>query len=232
MNPEITWSTLHAAESITADRLLLNEITHRVSNELQTAIGIAAVEIARAGSEEITLSLVRIKRCLEGFARVHQVLRIPQPHTRVDACAYLRALCAAISGARLEPFGIDLQLVERPLRLDSEHCWKLGVIVTELVTNVSRHAFGSLPGRITVEAWCANTAVQCSVSDNGGGPRRRTRGPGLRIVEALLRGLDGSLEEQTGVEGSLFKLSFPDAAACPGRSRARLGVSPLRKCGW
>lgn len=215
MNQEITLSTLHAAESITADRLLLNEITHRVSNELETAIGIAAVEIARAGSEEITLSLVRIKRCLEGFARVHQVLRIPRPHTWVDAYAYLRALCAAISGARLEPFGIDLQLVERPLRLDSEHCWKLGVIVTELVTNLSRHAFGSLPGRITVEAWCANSAVQCSVSDNGGGPRRRTRGRGLRIVEALLRDLDGCVEEQTGVEGSLFKVSFPDAAAAP-----------------
>lgn len=98
MNEEITLRTLHAAGSITADRLLLSEITHRVSNELETAIGIAAVEIARAGSEEITLSLVRIKRCLEGFARVHQVLRIPQPHTRVDACAYLRALWIALQG--------------------------------------------------------------------------------------------------------------------------------------
>lgn len=212
MNQEITLSTPYVAESISADRLLLNEINQRVSDELETAIGIAAAEIARAGCEEIALSLVRIKRCLEGFARVHQVLRIPQPHTGVDACAYLRALCAAISGARLEPFGIDLQLVERPLRLDSERCWNLGVIVTELVIHLSRHAFGSLPGRITVEAWCADSVVQCSVSDNGGGPRRRMRGPELRIVEALLSDLDGCLEEETGVEGSLFKVSIPNAA--------------------
>lgn len=215
MNQEITLSTLYAPESMTPDRLLLNEIRHRVSNELATAIGIASREIERASSEESTLPLVRLKRCLEGFARVHQVLRIPEPRASVDACAYLRSLCAAISGARLEPFGIDLQLVENPLQLHSEHCWRLGVIVTELVTHVSRHAFGSLPGRITVEARCANARVQCSVSDNGGGPRRRTRGPALRIVEALVSDLDGYLEEQTGVEGSLFKISFPNDTACP-----------------
>lgn len=213
MEVEKTLSDLHVTKVAASERLLLNEMTHRVNNELATAIAIASVEIARAKSEEIKVSLARVKRSLEGFARVHQVLRVPDLRTRVDACAYLRALCEALSGARLEPYGIDLQFVEKPLRLDSEHCWKLGIIVCELVTNASRHAFTARSGRITVEAWRANSGVQCCVSDDGGGSARKTHGSGLRIVEALLRDLDGCLEEQPSAAGSCFKVSFPDAMA-------------------
>lgn len=205
-HPRVT--KMHSTE-----RLLLNEITHRVNNELSAAIAIASVEIVRAKSEEIKVSLARVKRSLEGFADIHQVLSVPDLRTRVDACAYLRALCGAIGRARLEPFGIDLQLVEKPLRLDSEQCWRLGIIVCELVTNAGRHAFAKRSGRITVEAWRSSSAVHCCVSDDGGGAQRKTHGLGLRIVVALLRDLDGRLEERSGAEGSTFTISFPDEAA-------------------
>lgn len=209
---EKTLSHMHEMmTSYPTERLLLNEITHRVNNELATAIAIASVEIALAKSEEIKRSVARVKRSLEGFARVHQALCVPDLRTRVDACAYLRALCGAISGARLEPFGIQLQFVEKPLRMDSEHCWKLGMIVCELVTNAGRHAFAKHSGTITVETWCADSAVRCSVSDNGGGAQLNGRGLGLRIVEALLRDLDGRLEAQSSAAGSMFTVSFPEA---------------------
>ena len=195
------------------ERLLLDELTHRVNNELATAIAIASVEIARAKSEELKISLARIRRSLGGFARVHQVLRAPDLRTRVDACAYLRALCAAICVARLEPLGIELQFVETPLRLDSEQCWRLGFIVTELVTNASRHAFVKRAGSITVEAWCDGGGVQCRVSDDGQGAQRSTPGHGLRIIDGLLRDLNGRLEGQTGANGSTFTVSFPKAVA-------------------
>jgi two-component sensor histidine kinase len=195
------------------ERLLLTEIAHRVNNELSAAIAIASIEIARAPSQEMKTPLARIKRALEGFASVHQVLRVPERRTQVDACAYLRALCGAISRARLEPFGIELRYIETPLRLDSERCWRLGLIVCELVTNAARHAFSGRSGRITVEAWSADSDIKCRVSDDGGGTRCKARGLGLRIIDALLRDLNGCLEEQSIPLGATFTVSIPGAAA-------------------
>ena len=206
-------SDLPSTKVCSSERLLLDELAHRVNNELAAVIAITSVEIARATSDELKVSLARVRRSLDGFARVHRVLRAPDIRTRVDACAYLRALCGAISVARLEPLGIELQFLEAPLRLDSEHCWKLGMMVCELVTNASRHAFVKRSGRITVEACCAGEAVQCRVSDDGQGAQPSTRGLGLRIVDALLRDLNGVLEKETGSAGSTFTVSFPKTAA-------------------
>lgn len=206
-------STLQSSATCSTERLLLDELTHRVNNELAAAIAIASVEIARTTSEELKVSLGRVRRSLNGFARVHRVLRIPHLRTRVDACAYLRALCTAIAAARLEPRGTELQFVEVPLTLDSEQCWRLGLIVAELVTNASRHAFVKRAGSITVEAWCEGEDVQCRVSDDGQGAQRSTPGFGLRIVEGLLRDLNGRLETRTGTDGSTFTASFPKAVA-------------------
>jgi two-component sensor histidine kinase len=206
-------SNLQSTQICSTERLLLDELTHRVNNELTAAIAIASVEIERAKSEELKASLARVRRSLDGFARVHRVLRVPDLRTRVDACAYLRALCGAISVARLEPLGIELEFVKAPLRLDSEQCWRLGIIVCELVTNASRHAFVKRAGRITVEAWCTTDGVQCRVSDDGQGAQQSTPGLGLRIIDALLRDLKGRLERQTGADGSTFTVSFPKPVA-------------------
>jgi two-component sensor histidine kinase len=206
-------TNLQSTTIFSAERLLLDELTHRVNNELAAAIAITSVEITRAKSEELKVSLGRVRRSLDGFARVHRVLRVPDLRTKVDACAYLRALCGALSVARLEPLGIELQFVEAPLRLDSERCWKLGIMVCELVSNAGRHAFVKRSGRITVEAWCAAEAVQCRVSDDGQGAQPSTHGLGLRIIDALLRDLNGHLERKTGSDGSTFTVSFPRSAA-------------------
>jgi two-component sensor histidine kinase len=211
--PETMVSDLLSAKACSSERLLLDELTHRVNNELAAAIAVASVEIARTSSEELKVSLGRVRRSLDGFARVHRALRAPDLRTRVDACAYLRALCGAISVARLEPLAIELRFVEAPLRLDSEHCWKLGIIVCELVTNASRHAFTKRAGRITVEAHCTAEAVCCSVSDDGEGAQPSAHGLGLRIIDALLRDLDGTLERRTSAAGSTFTVSFPKAGA-------------------
>lgn len=204
---------LQTRKSCSSERLLLDELTHRVNNELTAAIAIASVEIARAKSEEIKASLARVRRSLDGFARVHQVLRVPNRGTRLDACEYLRALCGAIHLARLEPLGIELEFVGAPLWLESEPCWRLGIIVCELVTNASRHAFMKRSGRIMVETWVSDEAVQCRVSDDGEGAQRSTAGFGLQIVEAFLRDLNGSLERRMGATGSTFTLSFPRSPA-------------------
>jgi two-component sensor histidine kinase len=189
-------------------RLLLNEYTHRVNNEFAAVVCMANAAIARASSETRS-ELIRIRSALENFARVHHLLRVPDERNSVDGCAYLRALCGAISASRLERRGIELVLVERSFVIDSELCWRLGVIVSELITNAVRHAFVSDRGRVTVEARCENSMIHCCVSDDGSGIPSSRRGTGLQIIDALLRDISGHMERHFGSKGTAVTVTFP-----------------------
>jgi two-component sensor histidine kinase len=83
------------------------------------------------------------------------------------------------------------------------------MIVYELVTNAARHAFGNGNGEIRVELSRAGSFVECRVVDNGAAPAKIQRGRGLRIVDELVKGLDGRLEQRFGQSGSLSILTLP-----------------------
>jgi two-component sensor histidine kinase len=116
---------------------------------------------------------------------------MPERATSIDAATYLRQLCLAISRSKLDFKGIELVLVERPLMINSERCWRLGMIVSELITNAARHAFHDCGGAIVVEL--ARSLVECRVTDNGTAKANISRGQGLEIVEALAKGLSGKI---------------------------------------
>jgi len=48
----------------------------------------------------------------------------------MDASAYMRSLCQSMSKSKLAHRGIELILTERSVRLDSERCWILGMIIS------------------------------------------------------------------------------------------------------
>jgi len=65
---------------------------------------------------------------------------------------------------------MNLVLAARPLPLESGRCWLLGMIVSELITNATRHAFAGRRGEIRVELFRAGAFVKGSVADNGSAP--------------------------------------------------------------
>src|SRR5579864_4337985 len=79
--------------------------------------------------------------------------------------ASLIALCRSISRSKFDPMKIELVLAAPPLLLESGRCRRLGVIVSELITNAARHAFAGRPGRIRVEMLRAGGLVKCIASD-------------------------------------------------------------------
>ena len=76
------------------------------------------------------------------------------------------------------------------LRLEGERCWKLGLIVPELLTNVARHArFDDRHPEAKVKLLLAGNVVRCAVSDNGSASDLIVRGRGLTIAGELASSL-------------------------------------------
>ena len=196
--------------------LLLEEMAHRINNELTSTIGIISCAADRSNNCEVKVALTKVIEHLYDHSRVYRALQMPTINRSIDAAAYLRELCQSISRAKLQHNGVELVLVERPLHLSSSQCWRLGLIVSELITNASRHAFADVGGAIRVELKKRGTSVECRVSDNGSGPENIRPGRGLGIMQQLARKLNGRINQRFGSKGAVAIVSFPIEESAPG----------------
>src|SRR5262249_43324930 len=192
-----------------AEELLLREFSHRIGNEFASAVGAISLAAARSRNVEVKSALAAVEDLLHNYACVHRCLRMPERDVSIDATAYLRELCLAISRSQLDRRGINLVFVEHAVRMDASRCWRLGLIVSELITNSARHAFAGRAGSIRVELTASATFYKCRVSDNGGSTRPIRPGRGLGIINALARGLEGALRQEFGRHGANSILIFP-----------------------
>ena len=197
------------APEVPMERVLLHELIHRINNEFSSLIGAVSRTAARCVNHEVKVALAHIIELVSHYAELHRALQMPDNDTLIDAAAYLENLCLSLSRSKLDGKKIALVLTASPLRLPSERCWRLGMIVFELVTNATRHAFGNGTGQVRIDLSRAGKLVECSVVDNGSAPINIQRGRGLKIVDELVKGLDGHLDQRFGQKGSFSKLTFP-----------------------
>jgi two-component sensor histidine kinase len=200
---------IDAPALIPQEHVLLHELNHRINNEFAAAIGVVTVAAARSSNDEAKAALTGVAELLHRYADVHRLLQMPDCDTLVDAAVYLRQLCLSISRSTLDAREISLVLSAQSLRLQAERCWRLGMIVHELISNAARHAFENRGGAIRVAVWQDGTFVKCSVLDSGSVTTSIAPGHGLKIVNSLSRALGGRFGQTFGVQGSKSLLVFP-----------------------
>src|ERR1700760_1427904 len=172
--------------------LLLRELNHRVKNELTAAICKVSAKAVLSDSVAVKAALLEVVDLLHQCADVHRALRMPDRGRLTDAASYLQQVCFSIAKYRFDRSAIRVSFSADDLRLEGERCWKLGLIVSELLTNVSRHAlFDDRHPELGVELMLAGNFVKCRVFDNGAIPEPIRCGGGLRIVGELASSLGG-----------------------------------------
>lgn len=210
--------------------LLLRELNHRVNNELTSTICIISAKAVESDQVAVKAALLDVVDLLHGCADLHKALRMPDPGHPTDAARYLQHLCFSIKKYRRDRLDIRLLCSADDLRLEGERCWKLGLIVSELLTNVARHArFDDRHPEVKVKLLLANNVVRCAVSDNGSASDLTVRGRGLTIVGELAGSLGGRVHASCSAEGSSFLLTFPLTESEQHTSGATHVVSKRRK---
>ena len=190
--------------------LLLRELNHRINNELTCAICSVSVKAMRSDSVAVKAALLDVVDLLHQCADVHRALHMPDHGRLTDAARYLQQLCFSIKRYRMDRLAIPVLFSADDLRLEAERCWKLGLIVSELLTNVARHAqFDARNPELRVELMLAGNVVKCRVTDNGSAPEPMLRGRGLAIVGELASSLGGRVHTSCTDDGYSFLLTFP-----------------------
>jgi two-component sensor histidine kinase len=158
----------------------------------------------------VKAALLDVVDLLHQCADVHRALHMPDQGRLTNAARYLQQLCVSITKYRLDRLAIRVWFSADDLRLEGERCWKLGLIVSELLTNVARHAqFDARHPELRVELMLAGNVVRCVVSDNGSASEPIRRGRGLGIIGELGGSLGGRVQTSCTAEGYSFLLTFP-----------------------
>jgi two-component sensor histidine kinase len=137
--------------------LLVEEITHRVINEYAVAItwiNLAAETIVAPDAQAI---LRRTESRLRALVNAHRALQAPAIGLDLDLGNYLERLCAALAAASLRPARVQLFLHEESIILTPHRCWRVGLIIAELVTNSMRHGSVGAPQSPSTSGWRAMT---------------------------------------------------------------------------
>src|SRR5262249_918380 len=129
----------------------------------------------------------------------------------------LASLGSALSETLLSERGIGLTLHCDEIVLDARRSWQMCLIISELVMNAVRHAFGEADrGEIFVDIRQSGPNLRCIVSDNGSASVAPSPGGGTTIVDGLVNDLNGRVSRAFTSAGSAVCVMFPldsDAAA-------------------
>ena len=217
------------AKPIDRSLVYVTELLHRVQNEYTKAISFASLMASRSPNPEAKAALCQVIDHLHASAKAYRALKPPVSGELVDFAANMTTLCQIMASAGLDQRGIALDLTVRgSVLLESLQCWRASLILSELITNASRHAFGPRGGRISIAIILVCEWIVCRISDNGSSAPTIEPGLGTQIVDALTADLKGGIKRTYTESGTLITLSFPTNLGPPGHHlSSQFTMSPV-----
>jgi PAS domain S-box-containing protein len=208
----------HMQQSLREKEALLQEVHHRVKNNLQIISSLLGLQAASVEDERAVDILRDSRGRIRSMAFIHEKLYGSKDLAKIDFSEYIRDLTAALMGSYSESVSrISLRLDLEEVYLGVGTALPCGLIINELVSNCIKHAFPSgSEGEIRVQLRSLPlNKYELLVADNGAGlpgelDYRRSKSLGLRLVTNLTElQLSGTLDVQTN-NGTEVKIVFED----------------------
>jgi two-component sensor histidine kinase len=206
------------ARSVAEKDVLLQEVHHRVKNNMQVIVSLLRLQAEAFPDERLTEALRETQNRIESMALIHEQLHQAQDLRVVDLARHAALLAANL----MQSYGfaesrVALRMEFEPLPLAVDSAIPAGLILNELISNALKHAFPrERTGAIWVRGSRCDGHVILEVRDDGIGLTRpldlqRPKSLGLRIVNILTRQLKGAFEAVTETDstGAVFRVTFP-----------------------
>lgn len=215
---------VHDKSTLLAERTaLLNEVHHRVKNNLQVMSSLLSLQ-SRNAPAELKQAFAESQMRVRTMALTHQLLYENRNFSSVPLAVYLEQLCRLIQQtlAPTSQIRFDYRGLDPALLLELELTIPCGLMVNEVVTNSLKHAFMPTPAadgslqvygqvRLSLQA-LVDGRYQLEISDDGiGMPETVQLGSGasmgMQLIPAFIAQLNGELQLQRQ-PGTCYRISF------------------------
>ena len=169
---ELRKANIELREHAESQKVLLQEMNHRVKNNLTAIIGMLQLEQNKLKSKKMFLyqpSLQDLIGRIRGLATVHTLLSAAEWHPLKIEDLCRQVATATLQGLPLEK-RIDVQISSSQARINSSQAHHLTMIIHELVTNAMKYALeGRQKAAISIEFEQQNNTTQIRFKDDGPG---------------------------------------------------------------
>jgi PAS domain S-box-containing protein len=201
--------------SLKEKEALLQEVHHRVKNNLQVIVSLLDLQSGKIQSEEALTSVRDVKGRIKAIALIHEQLYQSKDVALIDFNSFVKTLVERIfTSFKPVSDNIKLKIDAKKVSLGIGQAISSGLIINELVTNALEHAFpDGRNGEIQVTVIWKSGNVEIIVRDSGVGiPNdfnfKKVKTLGLHLVKILSEDqLDGKLE-MIKDNGTEFRINF------------------------
>jgi two-component sensor histidine kinase len=194
----------------TQQRILLNELIHRVKNNMQMLLMLLETGARRAESPEAREVLDEASSRVMAMAAAQRVLYTTPDATRFNARDFLNTVCE--TAKQTFPQGVDIDYKADAIQLSNDAAMPLALIANELLTNAVKYGLKERTvATIRVRLGREDDSFLFYVEDDGPGfdlQSVQERSSGLRLVQGL-----------TGQLGGKFEVTRTPATRCSVRFR-------------
>lgn len=220
-----------ARASVRTSSTLLQEMHHRVRNNLQTVAALLSLQLREPASAETEGALREAVSRVQSIAAVHDLLSDEGRLAGATVEAIARLVVDQASMTFIQPpLRVTFDIESSSLAVSSRQATVLALLINELVANAVEHGFkGRTEGRVWIRATTRGQMCLLDV-ENDGEPLPPTfdvaesQGLGMRIVERLVTSDLGGRFLMAGTDhGTRVRLTFP-----LGADDASSDLSPTR----
>lgn len=214
LNRELN-TTLKENESLIMQKdFLLKEVNHRVQNSLSLVSAFLRMQ-ARGASGEVAEQLEQAERRLTAVSLVHRRLYQDDSVEIIDLSRYLSELITELQSSMGQRWREQMHLDLAPILITTDRAVSLGLILNELIINITKYAYGGEAGPIKVLLEQHRSSLRLVVSDKGRGQSGKTEGTGFgsRMLAALIQRLGGTIDYENNRPGMRVIVAAPIEAS-------------------
>ena len=212
LNRELS-ATIADKESLLKQKdFLIGEVNHRVQNSLQLVSAFLGMQARKANDPALGEHLAEAQRRLSAVALVHRRLYADENVQAVDLSRYLEELIADLASSMGEAWSRQMSVDLAPILVPADRAVNVGLILTELVINASKYAYGGEPGKLAIQLEPHRNRLRLIVADEGAGKAQIVggrQGFGSRMLTAMVTSLGGELEETDNRPGLRIIVTAP-----------------------
>jgi two-component system, sensor histidine kinase PdtaS len=195
---------------------LLQEMHHRVRNNLQTVAALLSMQARHATSSEASVPLNEAVGRIRSIAAIHDVLSSGSiSETTVGVIAKHVTDEASITSLPSDT-SISFDIDADDIWVSSREATVLALLINEFVSNAFVHGFDDrTTGKVMIRAWMSGQNTVIEVGDNGRGVPQgfdagESSGLGLQIARTLTESdLNGTLDINPGPDGgTIVRVTF------------------------
>ncbi len=195
--------------------VLLQEVHHRINNNLQIISSLLTLQANSAENEKLTEYLVQSQNRIQSLSALHELLYDTNSPLEINMEDYInKVLDFHRDVLQALPAKVMMESDIQPVKFPTKLAVPLALIVNELVTNSIKYAFVNKKEgliKVSLKENPEGNSWQVTISDNGTGlpdeSGKRKDSLGLKLVNIMTKQIGGVLTSKNE-NGAVFNVTF------------------------